>query len=323
MTRLIGVHESVTELFPFELFERAFGRDERSERNGRGSEQTETDVRMVGNDPEALSALDVCVTLAYDESFLEGELRWVHSVQAGVDRFPFEAFREQGIALTSSEGIHGDVVGETVMGYLLAVARGLHRYRDAQRESRWTERDWRRLKTLRGDRVCVVGLGTLGQGVVRRAEAFGMEVVGVKRTPTPVDGVSQVYPSAELEAAIEGSNFVVLCVPLTDGTKGLIGSDELVAMAEDAYLVNVSRGGVIDEQALIEALESGRIAGAALDVFETEPLPRESPLWEMDEVIVTPHIAGAHEEYADRVSELVRENFRRQEAGESLVNRVV
>lgn len=323
MTRLIGVHESVAELFPLERFKRAFGSDKRSERSAQGSEQTETEVRVVGNDPEALSELDVCVTLAYDESFLESELPWVHSVQAGVDRFSFEGFRERGIALTSSEGIHGDVVGETVMGYLLAVARGLHRYRDVQRESRWAERDWRRLKTLSGDRVCVVGLGTLGQGVVQRAEAFGMEVVGVKRTPTPVDGVSRVYTSAELEDAIEGSNYVVLCVPLTDGTRGLIGSEELEAMAEDAYLVNVSRGGVVDERALIAALESGEIAGAALDVFETEPLPRESPLWEMDEVIVTPHIAGAHEEYADRVSELVRENLRRQEAGESLVNRVV
>jgi len=325
VTRRIGIHESVGELFPPERFERAFesdgtatGADERERTDGE-----KPIVETVGGDPEVLSALDVCVTLAYDESFLDGDLPWVHSVQAGVDRFPFAAFRERGVALTSSEGIHGDVVGETVLGYLLAFARGLHRYRDAQGESDWIDPDWSELGTLRGERICVIGLGTLGQGVVRRADAFGMEVVGVKRTPTPVDGVKRVHTPANLEVAIEGSKFVVLCVPLTDETRGLIGSEELAAMDENCVLVNVSRGAVVEEGALIEALDAGEIAGAALDVFETEPLPEESPLWEREEVIVTPHVAAAYRGYADRVAAIVRENLGRRERDESLANRVV
>lgn len=311
MTRRVGIHESVGELFPLEHVERAFESDE------------ETTVEGVGNDPGTLGELDVCVTFAYDEAFLHSGLSWVHSVQAGVDRFPFAAFEEEGVALTSSEGIHGDVVGETVLGYLLAFARGLHRYRDAQRDSRWTDPDWSSLGTLRGERVCVVGLGTLGQGVVRRADAFGMEVVGVKRTPTPVDGVVELYTPAELETAIESAKFVVLCVPLTERTRELIGPEELAAMNAEAYLVNVSRGAVVDEGALTEALEAGGIAGAALDVFEAEPLSTESALWGMDEVLVTPHVAAAHDAYVDRVVAIVRENLRRQEAGESLANRVI
>ena len=328
MTRRIGVHESVGELFSLERVEQAFesggavGGAAGAEDGDRTADRGTT-VEVVGNDVEELGKLDVCVTLAYDEAFLHSGLSWVHSVQAGVDRFPFDAFEREGVALTSSEGIHGDVVGETVLGYLLAFVRGLHRYRDAQREGRWADPDWSSLGTLRGERICVVGLGTLGQGVVKRAEAFGMDVVGVKRTPTPVDGVRELYTPANLAEAIEGSTFVVLCVPLTEGTRKLIGREELAAMREETYLVNVARGPVVDERALTEALEAGDIAGAALDVFESEPLPTESALWGMDEVLVTPHVAAAHDAYVDRVVDIVRENLRRRESGESLANRVV
>jgi D-2-hydroxyacid dehydrogenase (NADP+) len=321
MTRWVGVHESISELFPPTWFKRAFEESETAETDG-----SETGIEVVevgGDDPGTLSGLDVCVTLAYEGAFLDSDLSWVHSVQAGIDRFPLDAFDERGMALTNSEGIHGDVVGETVLGYLLTVARGLHRYRDAQHEAHWGDPDWSELGTLRGERVCVIGLGTLGQGVARRAEAFGMEVTGVRRTPTPVDGVREVYTPGELERAIESSKFVVLCVPLTEDTQGLIGPEELTAMDEDAYLVNVARGAVGEEGALVDALEVGGIAGAALDVFEAEPLSERSPLWGMEEVLVTPHVAAAYEGYADRVGAIVRENLRRRESGRSLANRVV
>ena len=321
MTRRVGIHESVSELFPLAWFERAFDGSETAEESGAEIGIEVVDVE--GGDPETLSRLEVCVTLAYEEAFLESDLSWVHSVQAGVDRFPLDAFDEQGIALTNSEGIHGDVVGETVLGYLLTVVRGLHRYRDAQGERRWSDPDWSALGTLRGEQVCVIGLGTLGQGVARRADAFGMEVVGVRRTPTPVDGVRKVYTPGEMERAIENSKFVVLCVPLTDDTRELIGLEELAAMDEDAFLVNVARGAVVEEGTLVDALEAGEIAGAALDVFESEPLSPESPLWGMEEVLVTPHVAAAYEGYANRVGAIVRENLRRQERGESLAKRVI
>jgi D-2-hydroxyacid dehydrogenase (NADP+) len=150
-----------------------------------------------------------------------------------------------------------------------------------------------------------------------------MEVVGVKRTPTPVDHVSEVYPRSELHEAIADARFVALAVPLTDETRGLVGTDELATMCEDAVLVNVARGAVVDQAALVDALEAGDLAGAALDVFEEEPLPAESPLWEMPEVIVTPHFAAATRDYHERIAALVRENVRRIAAGESLANRVV
>ena len=206
-----------------------------------------------------------------------------------------------------------------MLGYLLSFARGLHRFRDAQREAHWSDPDWSELGTLQGERVCVIGLGMLGQGVTRRADAFGMEVIGVRRTPTPVDGVKTVYTPANLEAAIGRSKFVVLCVPLTESTRGLIGREELAAMDEDASLVNVARGAVVDEGALVEALDAGEIADAALDVSEAEPLDPESPLWGFEEVLVTLH-AATHDTYVDCVVDIVRENLRRTETGDPLAN---
>jgi D-2-hydroxyacid dehydrogenase (NADP+) len=150
-----------------------------------------------------------------------------------------------------------------------------------------------------------------------------MRVTGVRRTPTPVEHVSTVFTPDELEAAVSDARFVALAVPLTAATEGLVGAAELDAMREDAYLVNVARGGVVDQSALTDALDSGSIAGAGLDVFEEEPLPEDSPLWGMENVVITPHAAAATVDYPDRIAALVRENVRRRDAGESLTNLVV
>ena len=306
MVETIGVHRSVEAVFPAaELRERLA--------------ELPPSVEVV-DDPAGVDAL---VTFTYEESFLDAGLRWVHSIQSGVDRFPFEAMEASDIALTNSNGIHADVVGETVAGYLLSFARRLHRYRSNQTRGEWDRPAWDEAFTVGGETVCVVGLGTLGRGAAARADALGMDVIGVKRTPTPVDHVREVYPSTELREAISDARFVVLAVPLTPATEGLVGADELAAMGEDAYLVNVARGGVVEQSALVSALEAGKIRGAALDVFETEPLPEESPLWGMEEVIVTPHAAAATGAYVDRIAALVRENVRRIDAGESMANRVV
>jgi D-2-hydroxyacid dehydrogenase (NADP+) len=155
-----------------------------------------------------------------------------------------------------------------------------------------------------------------------RADALGMDVTGVKRTPTPVDHVESVYPSGDLREAISDAKFVALAVPLTDETEGMIGEPELAAMREDAVLVNVARGPVVDQSALVDALRSGGLAGAALDVFETEPLPEDSPLWELDDVVVTPHASAATRDYSTRIAALVRENARRIADGDRLGNRV-
>ncbi|GAB3412739.1 D-2-hydroxyacid dehydrogenase [Haloparvum alkalitolerans] len=292
----------------------------------------------------SLADCDALVTFAYDAAFLETDLEWVHSVQSGVDRFPFDRFEREGVALTNSNGIHGDSVGDTVAGYMLAFARRLHVYRDRQREREWSWPAHDEPFSLRGERICVVGLGGLGRGIVARADALGMDVVGVKRTPTPVEGVNEVYPSDRLHEAVADARFVALAVPLTPATEGLIGAAEFAAMRSDAYLINVARGGVVDQEALVAALERGDgagkenaddagagdaadagsgIRGAALDVFAEEPLPESSPLWDREEVIVTPHAAAAHREYGERVGAIVAESLRRQTRGEGYANRVV
>jgi len=303
----LGVHESVGEVFPVSVFRDALA-------------DAAPSVRVVDGDP---SECDALVTFAYEEQFLDAGLDWIHSIQAGVDRFPFDDLADRGIALTNSTGIHGDVVGETAVGMMLAFARRLHVHRSNQERGEWRKPAWDDAFSLRRESACVVGLGTLGRGIATRASALGMDVTGVKRTPTPVDGVDRVRPPEDLHEAVADAGFVVLAVPLNPDTEGMISAAELAAMREDAHLINVARGPVVDQAALVDALESGAIAGAGLDVFETEPLPADSPLWDREDVIVTPHAAGMNDEYYERVATIVRENLRRLTAGESLTNQVV
>lgn len=308
MLSRLAIHDSVGAVFPPAVL-----RDEL------GDVGPEVDVAS----SEDVDEFDAVVTFAHDEAFLSADLEWIHSIQSGVDRFPLDELRAAGVRLTNSTGIHGDAVGETVAGYMLQFARQLHHYRSNQERRVWSRGEWDDAYTLRGTTVCVVGLGTLGRGIAARADALGMDVVGVKRTPTPVDHVGTVHPTPELRAAIADAKFVAVAVPLTDETEGLVGEAELAEMRNDAVLVNVARGSVVDEAALVNSLERGEIGGAALDVFETEPLPGTSPLWEMENVIVTPHVAAMTGSYYRRIAALVRENARRHAAGESLANQVV
>jgi D-2-hydroxyacid dehydrogenase (NADP+) len=264
---------------------------------------------------------DAAVTFSYHDAF--DDLGWVHSIQSGVDQFPHDRLREAGVALTNSTGIHGDAIGETVAGYLLAFARRLPGIVEAQADAEWSPPAWDEAWTVRGERACVVGLGTLGRGIVDRLTGLGVEVVGVRRTPTPEPGVERVYTPSNLREAVTDARFVIAAVPLTDGTTGLIDAEVIEAMREDAYLVNVARGAVVDQAALVDALADDGIAGAALDVFETEPLPADSPLWEMDEVVVSPHCAGFTHRYHEHVGAIVAENVARIRAGAPLLNRVL
>ena len=308
MVTRIGIHASIEALFPPAVL-----RDRLAD--------VQPEVVVV--DTDAVDTVDALVTFAYDDAFLDAGLEWIHSVQAGVDRFPFDELEARGISLTNSTGTHGDSVGETVAGYMLSFARRLHEFRSKQERTEWAWAEWDAPFTLAGSSLCVVGLGTLGRGIAARADALGMDVTGVKRTPTPVDHVGTVYPSSELHEAVGDAKFVALAVPLTEETERLIGAEELARLREDAILINVARGAIVDQSALVDALRADELAGAALDVFETEPLPADSPLWGMDHVIVTPHSAAAHREYPDRMAALVRENVRRIAEGEGLANQVV
>lgn len=302
----LGIHDSVSAVFPPERLRTALS-------------DSGPEVRVV--DGEEARDCDAVVTFAYEEGFLDCE--WIHSIQAGYDRFPLEELEGRGIVLTNSTGIHGESVGETAVGYMLAVARRLHQYARQQERKRWDRPDWDVPFTLAGESVCVVGLGTLGKGIARRANAMGMEVTGVRRSETPVEGVERVYANDDLHEALSGATFVALATPLNEQTRGLIGEAELAVMGEGSYLINVARGGVVDQEALVGALTEGEIRGAALDVFEREPLPEGSPLWGMEEVIVTPHAAAYTRGYYEAIAGLVRRNVDRSTAGKPFENRIV
>ncbi|MBX0295301.1 D-2-hydroxyacid dehydrogenase [Haloarcula nitratireducens] len=302
----IAVHESVAEACPTDSLAQSLSAC---------SVPVETTT-----DGESYADGDCVVTFSPREAFLDAA--WVHGVRAGYDEFDTAAYEASGTALTNSTGIHGDTVPETVVGYLTAFARRLHVYRDRQRDREWDHEPYDAPFTLSGERVCVVGLGTIGRGIVDRADALGMDVVGVRRSDDPVPGVERVYEPADLRTAVADARFVVLAVPLTGETEGLVDARILDAMPANGYLVNVARGDVVVEDALLSALDEETIAGAAIDAYWEEPLPADHPLWEFENVIVTPHCAAFTNRYHEDVAALVRGNVERVARGDELRNRV-
>ncbi|WP_435185375.1 NAD(P)-dependent oxidoreductase [Halobellus sp. EA9] len=270
-----------------------------------------------------LAAFDAVVTLYHHDEFLESGLRWVHNIRSGYEDFPLDAYEERGITVTNSTGVAGDLVGESVTGLVLSLAKGFHRYRDKQAAREWERLPWRRPFEVSGSSACVVGLGELGGSAATRLGVLGMDVDGVDIRPVSGLGLDRVYDASRIEEAVADARFVVLTTPLTEATRGLVGADVLDAMREDAYLVNVSRGEIVDQDALVDALEGDDIAGAALDVFYDEPLPADSPFWEMEEVIVTPHAAAQAVTYGDRIAELVETNLGRLDDDGTPWNRIV
>ncbi|MFB6156457.1 MAG: D-2-hydroxyacid dehydrogenase [Haloferacaceae archaeon] len=300
------VHESVENVIPAEAFVEAF-------------DDLSLPAELVG-DGETYTETDAVASFHPREAFLDAA--WTHCIRAGYDAFDTEAYDATGVPLTNSTGIHDATVGEIAVGYMLSLARYLHVYRDHQNRGDWHDPPYERPFTVQNERLCVVGLGTIGKGIATRADALGMDVVGVRRSDDPVDGVSDLYHPDDLHAAIDDARFVAMAVPHTPETEGTLAAEEFALMRDDAYVVNVARGPVVDEAAMVDALQSGEIAGAGLDVFETEPLPEDSPLWGMDEVIISPHKGSATNRYHLDIADLVKENVERFRAGETLRNRV-
>jgi len=272
---------------------------------------------------EVLPEAQVLFTIRLPDDLLRKapRLRWIHFATAGVERAAEAGLFNSPIILTTSSGIHAVSIGEHVMGCLIMFA---HRFLGALRQQR--DHIWKRYENaeLRDKTLGIVGYGHIGQEVARLALAFGMKVIATKARVSPdlETGQVELLPATRLGDLLARSDYVVIAVPLTPETERLLGERELRAMKPTAILVNVSRGRVIDEAALIRALQEGWIAGAALDVFEKEPLPPDSPLWDMENVIVTPHIAGSHERYNERATALFCENLRRYLAGQPLLNLV-
>ena len=251
------------------------------------------------------------------------ELEWAQATSAGYDHYDLDAIEEAGIVLTTAAGIHAQPIAEQALGAMLAFERNLLKARDQHADGTWLRFSGGELASKT---VGIVGVGAIGTRVAQLASAVGSTVVGTKRDVSTVpDGVDDLYPPSELDAVLRRSAYLVLACPLTPETRGLIDREALETMPRDAVIVNVARGEVIDEEAIVEALQQGRIGGAALDVFEDEPLPAEPRLWDLPNVLVTPHMAGSMPAYYERVGDVFRENYDRFESGdlEGMRNRIV
>ena len=251
-------------------------------------------------------------------------LRFVQATAAGagqqVRRAELTAAELERVAISSASGVHAVPLAEWSIFGLLAFTKQLPRLRRDAAERRWEHYP---LDELRGQTLLVVGVGAIGLEVARLASAFGMRVVGVKRhAAEQLPHLDAVHPPGELRELVGDAHAIVVTLPLTDETRGLIDRETISRMREGAIFVNVGRGKVVDEEALIEALRSGKLAGAALDVTAKEPLPADSPLWELENVILSPHTAALSWHENERIVELFAENLRRYLRGDELLSRV-
>ena len=255
-------------------------------------------------------------------------LRFVQSASAGTDQYDRAVLKAAGIRLASGQGINANAVSEHAIAQILAILRRIPEARDNQAKRVWRGMmgDFaKREDEAGGKTVLVVGLGRIGGRIARLCKAFGMKVIGVRRDVAGgAEGADEVHSFRDFASLVPRADFVVLACPLTDETRGLVDAAALAAMKPTAHLVNVARGRVVDEPALIAALQAGRIRGAALDVTSEEPLPADSPLWAMPNVLITPHTGGETHMYEDNVLDLMVENIARLQRGEAaLVNQIV
>ena len=244
-------------------------------------------------------------------------LRWVHTYSIGVDHPMYVPIVERGITFTNGAGSQSIPIAQHILLMMLHHAKRMDVWERAQARRAW---EYAPSEELTEKTVALFGLGGIGAEVARLAKAFRMRVIGLRRRPEPVEHVDELLPPGALAELCARADFLVICAPLTRQTRGAIGAAELARMKPSAYLINVARGAIVDEPALLTALREQRIAGAALDVFEQEPLPPEHELWSLANVVITPHTAPASPLHIQRGTELFLENLRRYAAGEPLLN---
>ena len=268
----------------------------------------------------AMAAAEVMIGWSEPEWLAVSPLKLLLLPSAGYEEYltPELAVKE-GLVVCNAGGAYSEGVAEHCVAMMMALARRLPEYIAAMPKRSWDH--LHRHGRLSGSTVCVIGLGTLGSAIARRCSALGMSVVGVRRHPDrPSPQVSEVFGPEDLGTAVAGADHVVGALPGGAATRGLISREVISAMKPGAYFCNVGRGASVDEAALVERLQDGSLAGAGLDVFATEPLPDDSPLWSMENVIVTPHMAGYTWDYADELCDVFSANLARYGAGEPLHN---
>ena len=275
-----------------------------------------------------LPSADVAFTPFVDRDIFGSlaRLRWVQSPAVGVGSLMFPELLASDVVITSARGIRARSIAEHVLGVTIALARRLPIAIRAQRDHRWAQDELEGpdvdVRTLHGQRMGIVGLGSIGRALVEIAAPFGFRITGIRRRADepPPSGVEAVWPPDRLDDLLASSDVVVIAAPHTPDTKRLIGRREIDVVKRGALLVNVARGKLIDDEAVIDALRDGRLGGAALDVFTKEPLDPSSAYWDLPNVIVTPHVSGALRDYWTPLVALFSDNLRRFERGEPLVN---
>lgn len=240
------------------------------------------------------------------------DYRWIHFLSAGVEKIWAMEFDKTGPLMTKSSGVHGAPMSEYAIGAMLYFAKQLGRFHAQAKRAEW-QRTW--LDELTGKQLTVLGLGHIGQSLARRAKAFDMVVAGTLKHLRPVKQVDRVVALEKLDSELAKTDFLVCCLPLTDATRGLVNTELLAKLKPGAVLIDISRGGVVKAEAVIEALDAGTLKGAALDVFEQQPLPADSPLWRRADVLITPHVSGTTPHYLERAIEVFVANQQALERG--------
>jgi phosphoglycerate dehydrogenase-like enzyme len=244
-------------------------------------------------------------------------LKWIHTCTAGFDWLLVPELAERGLLVTRSGYSLNIAISEFVIGYMFLMAKNFRHYLKAQSEHRWASIEQ---EEIGGKTVGIVGAGAIGLEVAKRAVALGMRVIGTKRTPEPQPNFEQVLPTSDLPVLLRESDFLVLAAPLTAETQNMLGREQFAMMKPTAYLINVARGALCVEEDLIEALNTGVIAGACIDAFETEPLPAESPLWDLENVVLTPHCSYRSPLTMTRALEQFKTNLALYLKGEPLLH---
>jgi phosphoglycerate dehydrogenase-like enzyme len=268
--------------------------------------------------PQEIGDTDIMIgwSIKPEQLLQARKLKWIHSPAAAVHQLMFPDLISSNIIVTNSREIHGPVVAEHAIALVLALAKRIPQCVLYQVRKEWAqEKLWHehpRPREVAGGTVAVVGMGGIGREFTARAKALGMRVLAVRENPTKgAEGADAVYGPWQLDEVLPQADYILLCTPVTPSTTGIINRERLAKMRPDAYLLNVGRGPLVDEAALLEALQNRRIGGAALDVFEEEPLPPESPFWSLDNLLITPHIAAVTDKLWDRHYHLIVENLTR------------
>lgn len=291
----------------------------------------DTVIRVARNDQAAFAAALEDAEVAFlgadlDETVLAApKLRWVHVNMSGVNDSARPEVFSRGLIVTGVAGRSAPALAEHAMMFMLAINANLRGFEQAQREHRWGGVEGSRdLRALYGQTVGILGVGETGRELALRAKAFGMTVIGYRRREgPPPPGFDRLYCSDRgetIDPVLEVADFIVLAISLSNATYHLIGRDQLARMKPNAVVVNLSRGEVIDEAAIAEALHARRIRGAGLDVFNVEPLPPDSPLWDAPNTLISPHFSAPVHDRLQRTLSIVEENFRRYRAGESMLH---